>query len=285
MRLLADALGRDVEAAAEAIVLVATAGMYAAFSNVLARHAADPRDMSLVAFGGAGPIEACFLAREFHLARVVVPPSPGTLSALGAMTADVRADYVVTIHRRLGAVAPGALAAAGRELAGRASAWLRGEAPPVSGSALGYTAELRYAGQAFQVSVPVEPAWLDETDLSRLRAAFHDRHEQLYAHANRAAEVELIDLRVTVVGTTTKPRLARPERGSGRAQPIGRRAIREGGAWHEASVYDRSRLLAGQHLDGPAIVEQDDTTTLVPAGFSASVDDWGHLVITADGRP
>jgi N-methylhydantoinase A len=199
------------------------------------------------------------------------------------MVADVRADYVTTIHRRLGAVQPGALAEAGRDLAGRAGAWLRTEAPPVSASALSYTAELRYAGQAFQVEVPVEPAWLTDPDLHRLRAVFHDRHEQLYAHANRAAEVELIDLRVTVVGTTPKPRLARPPRGSGLAEPVGRRAIRHGGERHQAAVYDRGRLLAGQRLDGPAIVEQDDTTTLIPAGFAAAVDDWGHLVITAVG--
>jgi len=281
IRPLASALGRDVADGAEAIVEVATAGMYAAFSNALARHAADPRDLTLVAFGGAGPLEACFLAREFHLARVVVPPSPGTLCALGAMVADVRADYVRTIHGRLGTIGAGALAEFGRALAERARLWLRTEAPAAAASTLSYIAELRYVGQAFQIPVPIDQAWLEEPELGRLRAAFHDRHEQLYAHADRAADVELIDLRVTVVGATPKPRLARPSRGTGRAEPVGRRSIRHGGRAHEAAIYDRRRLLAGQRFDGPAVVEQDDTTTLVPRGFAATVDDWGHLVIEA----
>ena len=101
LRPLGEALGLDADLTAEAVVEVATANMYAAFSNVLARHGLDPRDFCLVAFGGAGPVEACFLAEEFHIPRVIVPPSPGTLCAQGAMTADIKSDYVRTLHRRL----------------------------------------------------------------------------------------------------------------------------------------------------------------------------------------
>ncbi len=125
MRPLGEALGLDVDATAEAVIEVATSNMYAAFSNVLARHGLDPRDFALVAFGGAGPIEACFLAEEFHIPRVIVPPSPGTLCAQGAMTADVKSDYVRTLHRRLSATSGELLAAECAELSARAHALAR----------------------------------------------------------------------------------------------------------------------------------------------------------------
>ncbi len=281
LRPIAEHLGLDVDAAAEAVVEVATSNMYVAFSNVLARHGLDPRDFALVAFGGAGPVEACFLAEEFHIGRVVVPPSPGTLCAQGAMTADVKSDYVKTLHRRLSATPGRLLADECRELAARARRWIEEEAPAVSASRLAYGADLRYAGQAFQIEVPIDPAWLEDTGTDRLRAAFHDRHQHLYAHADRAADVELIDLRATITGTTPKPALQAVPAGRGPATPAGRRPIHYRRQRHDAAVYRRGDLLAGQHLDGPAVVEQADTTTLVPAGFRATVDPFGNLVIEA----
>ncbi len=279
MRPIAEALGLDVDAAAEAVIEVATSNMYVAFSNVLARHGLDPRDFALVAFGGAGPIEACFLAEEFHIPRVVVPPSPGTLCAQGAMTADVKSDYVRTLHRRLSATSGKLLAGECAELLARARRWLAEEAPAVSSSGVAYSADLRYVGQAFQVEVPIDAAWLEDATTDRLRAAFHDRHEHLYAHADRGADVELIDLRATIAGTTPKPPIRPVSRGRGAATPVGRRAIHYRRQRHAAAVYHRRDLLAGQHVDGPAVIEQADTTTLVPAGFRAAVDPLGNLVI------
>jgi N-methylhydantoinase A len=279
LRPLGEALGLDVDATAEAVIEVATSNMYVAFSNVLARHGLDPRDFALVAFGGAGPVEACFLAEEFHIPRVIVPPSPGTLCAQGAMTADVKSDYVKTIHRRLSTTSGKQLAAECAELSARARRWLAEEAPAVSSSVLAHSADLRYVGQAFQVEVPIDAAWLEDATTDRLRAAFHDRHERLYAHADRAADVELIDLRATITGATPKPELKPVPTGHGPATPAGRRPIHYRKQRHDAAVYHRRDLRAGQHLDGPAVVEQDDTTTLVPAGFRGTVDAYGNLVI------
>ena len=279
MRPLGEALGLDVDATAEAVIEVATANMYAAFSNVLARHGLDPRDFALAAFGGAGPIEACFLAQEFHIPRVVVPPSPGTLCAQGAMMADLKSDYVKTIHRKLSTISGKLLAAECAELTARARRWLTEEAPAVATSAIAYSADLRYVGQAFQIEVPIEEAWFDEAGTERLRATFHDWHERLYAHADRSADVEVIDLRATITGATPKPELKAVPLGQGAAKPAGRRPIHYRKQRYDAAVYHRRDLLAGQHLAGPAIVEQEDTTTLVPAGFRASVDAFGNLVI------
>ena len=282
LRPLADALRLDVDTAAQAVIEVATSNMYAALSNVLSRHGLDPRDFALVAFGGAGPVEACVLAEELHIPRVIVPPSPGTLCAQGAMSADVKSDYVKTVHRRLSALSPRELADECAELARRARQWLRDEAPTVEGSALAYSADCRYVGQAFQVEVPIDPAWLEEATTARLGAAFHERHERLYAHADLAADVELIDLRATITGDTPKPAVRPLPAGHGPARSAGRRTIHDRRRRHDALVYHRRDLRAGQHLDGPAIVEQEDTTTLVPAGFRATVDAWGNLVI--EGR-
>jgi N-methylhydantoinase A len=282
MRPLGEALGLDQDATAEAVIEVATSNMYVAFSNVLARHGLDPRDFALVAFGGAGPIEACFLAEEFHIPRVIVPPSPGTLCAQGAMMADLKSDYVKTIHRKLSATSGKLLAAECADLSARATRWLSEEAPAVASSAIAHSADLRYVGQAFQIEVPIDPAWLEETGTDGLRAAFHDRHELLYAHADRAADVELIDLRATITGATPKPELKAVPTGGGPATPAGRRPIHYRKHRYVASVYHRRDLLAGQHVDGPAVIEQEDTTTLVPADFRASVDAFGNLVI--EGR-
>jgi N-methylhydantoinase A len=280
---LAGSLGVSVDRAAEAVVEVAVAGMYAALSDVLARHAVDPRDMSLVAFGGAGPLVGCLLAGEFHVPRVLVPPAPGTLCALGALVADVRRDDVLTVHRRLDRLPAGDLRAACRELEARARRWLAGDAPPGAAVALAFAAELRYLGQAFQVEVPLDPAALPDGDLAPLAEAFHARHRALYAHADPAAPVELIDLRLTATAATPKPPLAAPAPAGGPARPAGRRPVRYDRTAREAAVYRREDLGPGQRLDGPAVVEQDDTTTLVPGGWRAEVDPLGLLVIRAGG--
>ena len=143
----------------------------------------------------------------------------------------------------------------------------------MASSAIAHSADLRYVGQAFQIEVPIDPAWLEEAGTDRLQAAFHDRHDRLYAHADRAADVELIDLRATITGSHAR------SPSSGRCRPAMARRRRPGAArsttgssGYDAAVYHRRDLLAGQHLDGPAVVEQEDTTTLVPAGFRATVD-------------
>jgi N-methylhydantoinase A len=195
------------------------------------------------------------------------------------MSADVKSDYVRTIHRPLGAVTAAELAAECARLEAQARRWLTDVDPPIRAHHVAFAADLRYVGQAFQVEVPLDPAWLRGATLDPFREAFHTTHERLYAHADRAAEVELIDLRATITGDTPKPPLARPPRGSGAPTPVGRRSIHYERARHEAQVYRRRDLRAGDRLAGPAIVEQDDTTTVIPIGFTGTVDDAGNLVI------
>jgi N-methylhydantoinase A len=285
IRPLAARLGREVEEAAEAVVEVALANMYAEFSQAMARHGLDPRDFTLVAFGGAGPLVACFLAAEFHIPRVLVPLSPGTLCALGALSADVRNDYVKTLGLRLATASIGELRSACAELRERAEAWLRTEGPDVQDRRFLYSADLRYRHQAFEIELPLEPRWLEAPDFGPVLEAFHRLHDQLYGHADPGEPVELISVHVKVVGTTPKPKATPVPPGAGPAPPGGHRAIRYRGQRHRAAVHDRARLQAGQSVPGPAIVEQDDTTVLVPAGFAGAVDAFGNLTITAAGPP
>jgi N-methylhydantoinase A len=171
------------------------------------------------------------------------------------------------------------LAAECDRLDAQARRWLTEVDPPIQAHHVAFAADLRYVGQAFQVEVPLERGWLRGATLDPLREAFHAAHERLYAHADRAAEVEMIDLRATITGDTPKPPLARPPRGSGAPTPVGQRSIHYERARHEARVYRRRDLRTGDRLAGPAIVEQDDTTTVIPADFTGTVDDAGNLVI------
>lgn len=280
---IAERLGRPVDAAAEAIVEVALANMYAEFSQAMARHGLDPRDFSLVAFGGAGPLVACFLAAEFHIPRVLVPLAPGTLSALGALSADVKNDYVKTLNLRLSQAGVDVLRQAFAELRARAETWLTTEGPNVLDRRFYYSADMRYRHQAFEIELSVDPKWLDADDFGPFLEAFHRLHAELYSHSDPNEPVELISVHVKVVGATPKPKASPLPAGGGAATPTGSRSIHYRGQAHRAAVYERTRLLAGQRLGGPAIVEQDDTTTLIPADFVGAVDGYGNITITADG--
>jgi N-methylhydantoinase A len=280
---LAAPLVSDVFGAAESIVRVALANMYAELSAVLDRRGLDPRDFTLVAYGGAGPLVACRLAEEVHIARVLVPPAPGTLCALGALHADVVTDVVRTLNVRLDRLDGDELASAFAPAADRASAWLEREAPPDAVTALLLSADMRYVGQAYEIEVPVRPEWLDGDDLRPLLDAFHERHERTFFHADRGAPAEIVDLRVRAVGELPKVPDRPPASCTSAPRARATRRIVAAGGRHEASVYARDSLAPGAAIAGPAIVEQDDTTTLVPSGWRVDVDGHGNLSATRGG--
>jgi len=274
-------LSRSVDAAAEAIIEVSTSNMYAEFSQVMARHGLDPRDFTLVAFGGAGAIQACFLAAEFHIPRVLVPLAPGTLCALGALSADVKNDYVKTVSLNLAQTGVDELRAHYADLHARAEQWLATEGPTVQDQQILYSADMRYEHQSYEIELAIDPAWLEAPTVQPIVDAFHSLHGKLYAHADPTGHIELISMHTKVVGSTPKPSAVPLAAGSGAATPNDTREIHYRGNRYQASVYQRSALLAGQSLVGPAVVEQDDATVLIPDGFTGHVDTYGNLVITA----
>ncbi|HYF17564.1 MAG TPA: hydantoinase/oxoprolinase family protein [Ramlibacter sp.] len=277
---LAGPLGIDTGAVARAIVDVTVAGMHAELSNLAAKRGVDPRDFTLVGFGGAGALLACRLADETGMNRVLIPPSPGTLCALGALSADVAADFVRSVFVHAGADI-GPLARARDALREEALAWLRDEAPTVPEPSLAWSADMRYLGQSFEVDVPLAEAWIDARDWTAVTEAFHAAHERVYAHSQRGAPVELIDLRLKVSGATPKPPLPVPASAPGGtdAPRTGtRRVLLDEGAT-DVVVHRRADLLAGHRLQGPALVDQDDTTTFVPRGWRGHVHAAGSLIL------
>ena len=279
-------LGMTVPEAAESVVRVAVSNMYAEFTKILSRAAVDPRDFALVAFGGAGPVVGALLARDVGIPTVFVPRSPGTLCALGALSADVLSDAVRTVHARLTTVPVGAGgsaldASALREtfeaLRAELADWLGRHGDGAGPATFGLAADMRYVGQSYEIEVPVESAWLAAADGGALLAAFHRAHERAFGHADREAPAEIVNLRVQLRAARPRVPLAEIPAGSATPVPRGRRRVWLDGRSAEASVFDRDALGRGDRLIGPAIVEQPDTTVLVPAEHVGEVDRFGNL--------
>ncbi len=274
---LGQQLGQAPEQAAWSVLEVATANMYAQFTPLMARYGVDPRDFTIMAYGGAGPTHVFLLAREVGIRRVFVPSLPGGLCALGCLVADLRADFIRTWARELDEAETSELSAALEALEARARAWIEGERVPVRTVRYDRTAEMRYKGQSFEISVPLP----DAHALGEILQRFHERYQAIYGYADPQAPVEVVDLRVQVVGETSKPQLEAklPENGAARR---GARTVFFEGRYIDAAVYDRHRLAVGDTFAGPAIVEQYDTTTLVPPGFRVHVDGYGNLIGEAE---
>ncbi len=276
---IATRLGLDLRQTAESIIRISISGMYLEISKLMSRHGADPRGFTLLAFGGAGPMTACLLARELGLARVVVPPTPGVLSAYGGLIADIRNDFIRTAFVDLDAEGLAILEGHAAELESQALHWLRDEQGFSGEARLIFSADMRYRGQSYEIETPVHRSNISEGNIAPLAEAFHAQHARVYDHSDPQAPVQVVNLRLIVSGSAAKPGLAPRALTPGRAEPLGETEIFLDGAVRTAGLYWRSRLQPGEILTGPAIVSQDDCTTVVPPGFAAEVDAWGNLVI------
>ncbi len=282
---LGDRLGMGVEEAAWAITEVATANMYARFTPFLTSRGVNAEEYAIVAYGGAGPTHACLLARELGLPRVIVPRVPGALCALGCLVADLRADFVRVLGARCDRLEPAALERAFLDLEAEAAAWLHREGLAVAAHRFERSADMRYVGQSFELTTPL-PACCGDT-LTPVLEAFYRVYHDVYGYVDRDAPVEMVDLRLQAVGVTPKPHVAAAsadDRRAAPAGPTGRRRLYWGGGTVEAAVYRRAALRPGDRLAGPAVIEQDDTTTIVPAGFGARVDPRWNVILEAIPR-
>jgi N-methylhydantoinase A len=280
VEVLAHRLGSNVYKTAEAIVNVAVSGMYAGVSRIVSRFGIDPRTFSLLPFGGAGPMLACYFARAIGMDNILVPMAPGVLSALGGLIADTRNDFVKTTYYDLDAASLAKLGDDVRGLDNAAREWMTGQIGDASNATVAISAEMRYKGQSFEIDTPLQMDWLTGNDLAPLEEAFHREHERLYGHRDVSARMQVVALRLVITAATPKPVLQPIETSTQAPTPAGTIRVFMDGVFHDAGLYHRKDLKAGQQLDGPAVIAQDDCTTSVLPGYRGRVDTYGNLVFT-----
>ncbi|MFB6073263.1 MAG: hydantoinase/oxoprolinase family protein [Halobacterium sp.] len=281
---LGDELGLGVEEAAQGVLDVANANMQRALRVVSVERGYDPRDFTLVAFGGAGPLHACRLAADLDIPQVVVPQTAGVLSALGLLISDVLYDYSVSRVRRIDDLPARDVQSVLADLHETGRDQLADEGVPEGRRRFERTADLRYAGQSFEISVPVPDGDVDAAALDDVVERFHERHERRYGHADRDEPVELVTLRLRARGVVDTPALAAPPRQGSVADAVREvRAVTYDGDVRDARVYDRDRLPAGASFDGPAVVEGKESTVVVHPGQNADVDEYGNIVVDTGG--
>jgi N-methylhydantoinase A len=278
-------LGLGLEEAALGIVAVANANMIQAIRTLSVERGHDVRGFSLLAFGGAGPVYAAYMARELGMAEVIAPRNPGVFAALGLLLSDIRHSQQTAWQMPLGRVTQDEL---GRRLAALEAELEHELAQDGVASADRYfrfAADMRCVGQFHQLQIPLPApdgaAWFDAAALA---AAFHAAHERAYGHADPATPIELVNLRVEGLGRVPKPPLAEEAAaGAMPPAPLYRRKVyldRESG-WVETPIYARAHLAEGHVVDGPAILLQRDSTILVLADQHARVDALGVVRIRA----
>ena len=270
---LAESLRLGVHAAAEGITRIAVARMTSSIREISIARGHDPREFTLVAFGGAGPMHAALIAEELAIPRVLIPEHPGNFSALGLLVSDVKHDDARTRVGLLGAQRD-AIDAAFAEMEAAAGERLAAEGFSTADRRIDRALDLRYLGQAFELTVPLTPGPLD---LDAITRDFHARHLATYGHADPDGDVELVNVRIAARGVVDKPR-ARGHVARGDARR-GSRPAWFGGAAMSVDVYEREGLAVSATLSGPAIVEEFGATTVVPPGWTARIDELGDLIL------
>ncbi|WP_321854969.1 hydantoinase/oxoprolinase family protein [Paraburkholderia tropica] len=280
---IAQRLGMDTMQTAQGIISVLTANMAKAIRVISVQRGHDPRDYALMAFGGAGPLHAARLAKELDMSHVIVPLTPGTLCALGLLLTDLRSDFALTRLLPLAASSLGALRDGYGELQAKARQWCDGEQIDASAREYTRTIDLRYVGQNYELSVDVPAGDMSEATLDVMKRAFEETHRQRYGFIADGEGVQIVAMRVEALGRVPKNEF-QPQADAGidasRAMTGARSVwLAEAGGFVDTPVYERSLLRAGNVFEGPAIVEQMDTTTVVLPGMRASVDPYLNLIL------
>ena len=277
---LADRLGSDVATTALGIIRLANFNMAAAIRRVSLERGRDPREFTLVAYGGAGPLHATDLARDLSVPKVIVPAMPGAFSALGMLLADLRQDFTATLLRGLADMTGEELAAEYSEIERLAHEWEQSISSGATGVRTLRFAECRYTGQEFTILVPVGD--LTQTDaLTQVRASFEREYELRYGHAFPELPVETVNLRAVAYVALPKPALdtlAGAARGAS-VDAESRPVFFEGQGFVESPILDRGSLDIGTRIEGPVVVEEYGSTTVVAPGDALTVDSLGQLAI------
>jgi N-methylhydantoinase A len=278
---IATPLGMTPDAAAAGIIEISNSLMERALRRVSVERGRHPADYSLVAFGGAGPLVACHLAERLGMREVVVPPLPGVASAVGLLGTDVRQEARQAFFGRLAAIDLAAakctierLAAEGRKAMARSG--VTEDAVSLHG-----VAELRYLGQAYELRVDLPTLDLDAAALAETAEHFHAEHRRRYAYELRERDIEMVSLKVVVTGRVAKPALPVLRAATGALVAKARRQVHLPSLGTvDTPVYERSDIRLGHEIRGPAVIEQKDSTTLLPQGWRLAAEPNGCLLLS-----
>ncbi|KGT72784.1 5-oxoprolinase, partial [Bradyrhizobium japonicum] len=280
---IAEKLGIDLYRAAKGIYDIVNENMYGAIRVVSVEKGYDPRQFALLALGGAGPLHGNALGRLAGSFPVIVPPTPGVLSALGFLQSDIRNEYSKTFIRTLSQLKSSLLVSELMELGDQAAAWLEQEQVLPHHQKLVYEVDIRYFRQGYEIPISIKSEELVE-GLHLLKERFDDIHEKIYGF-KMDIEVEIVNLRAVAIGKVVSPSLPVAEPGGEDASCAVLDPDHEAffdGQFVKTPLYDREKLRPNNKVFGPAIITQKDSTTLVLPGFVAEVDQWMNLLISEE---
>ena len=266
--------------AAEGIYRIVNAKMAAALQVVSVKRGYDPREFALVVAGGAGPLHAGMIARELDMPLILIPRESSVFCAAGMLISDLLHDYVQTFTRDWDTLVPNEMNRALAEIADQARATLTAEGIPMDKIQIYAAFDVRYIGQFHEVEVPI-PISLSGVDLVAAALHFHDLHKDLYGYAMPGAPLEMINLRVKALGLIEKPQFTpRPFVGEDPSVALkGERRAYFSGKPYNVPVYEGGRFECGFVVTGPALIEQANTTVLVPPGYRLVCDAYGNYVM------
>jgi N-methylhydantoinase A len=280
-------LGMDAIAAADGILRIATTAMSYAVKGVTTERGHDVGDFTLVAYGGAGPLHALAIARELGIRQVIIPTAPGVFSAFGMLFSDLRYDYVRTWFTRLDDADFAAMERIYRELEAQGRAAIASAAVKPEQIIVKRAADMRYVGQEHAVTVDLPNEVFAQRDRAAIKRHFDEMHEQRYGTHASTERAEIVSLRATVTGVMRKPpheTIAAGESAPPAAAHTGKRPVYFDNGFIDTPTFARAHLLAGNRIEGPALIEEHASTTVVLPGAVAQVDEFGNLVIAVGGE-
>ena len=283
---IAKPLNMELHEAAQGILDVVNANMVRILRVISVSRGFDPRDYVLVAYGGAGPLHAGDLAQELGIQRIIIPPTPGLFSAIGLLSSDIQVSYSMT---RLTRAIPDNLTAIREGLnvaVGQCQEGLERERVLPEDRGIMTFLDMRYVRQNFEIEVPVRGAFDSPKDLAKMVQTFHELHNRNYGHSDENAPVEVVNVKAR--GTGRVPKLELKEAAPGSNDPVEagigtRRVFFKGTGWVDCPDYDRVKLLAGNRINGPAMINEFDSSIAILPGYWGTVNRFGDLVIELSG--
>jgi N-methylhydantoinase A len=261
---------------AEGILAISNAAMADAMRTITVSQGVDPREFTLVAFGGAGPMAAAFLAQELDIREVLIPRFPGTFSAWGMLQTDLRHDFTMSFYRAVDAVDVKDIESSYNELEAEGKDAVLAEGVEEKDISYQRSADMRYTGQEYTINVPVA----DDIDIEQVIENFHDAHRRRYGHSSPGAPVEFVNVRVAAIGAVGKFSSPAAIGATDHDNVIlGERNATFDGVAHMTPVVARDRLGTDYTIDGPVIIEEQSATTIVPPGWQVKVDEQGNILL------